>query len=143
MSNGSDDYARFAMKLLDILVLLVDPGVQAKYAALKLKIQTMVNEGRDPTPEEWDALNAETTDLSDQLQEIAAAMAELETVPKEPPVPPATEEVKLGGSPSLTAKEVRRADRRLARDIRRFERGLRRGEGVVLRAAKRKRTRTT
>jgi hypothetical protein len=62
--------------MLDILLALLDPATQARYAALKQKVRTFVAEQRDPTPEEWADLNAETASLSSVLQQAAAALDE-------------------------------------------------------------------
>ncbi len=41
---------------------------KARYDVLKAKIEAMVQEGRDPTPEEFDELMAESTSLHEQIQ---------------------------------------------------------------------------
>lgn len=50
----------FAMQLLESLPALIDAGVKVKdlLANGNAKLQIFAAEGRDPTPEEWDDLNA-------------------------------------------------------------------------------------
>jgi len=61
------------LKLLDVLAVLLAsyPGAKDRFDRLSAKVRTMVEEGRDPTDEEWDELNAETRELSDRLQAAA------------------------------------------------------------------------
>lgn len=63
------------LKLLDVLALglRVAPDAMTRYAALRKTVGEMVAEGRDPTPEEWAALNAETDDLMDTIRQSSAA----------------------------------------------------------------------
>lgn len=58
------------LKLVDLVATaaVMLPEIRARYDALSALVKTMVEEGRDPTPEEWAALNAETDDLMAQLR---------------------------------------------------------------------------
>lgn len=57
------------LRLVDLLAagLQLAPEVKARFDASSEKVKQMVAEGRDPTPEEWDALNAETEELMSQI----------------------------------------------------------------------------
>lgn len=61
--------AAFALALLNIAPVLLEAGAAGleTFNRHKDALQTMVNEGRDPTPAEWDALNAEISALQDRL----------------------------------------------------------------------------
>ena len=58
------------IKLIDLILIgvAVAPRVAAEMEALKGRLAEMVAEGREPTPEEWDALNAEIDDKIAQLR---------------------------------------------------------------------------
>lgn len=59
----------YAMRVLSLLPL-VEKGLGAVVGEMKKgyeALQKMVAEGRDPTPEEWDILNAATDKLRDSL----------------------------------------------------------------------------
>ncbi len=45
------------------------PGIMARYRDISARIRVMVEEGRDPTPDEWADLDAETDDLFRQIQD--------------------------------------------------------------------------
>ena len=59
-------------KVLDMILMGVQmiPAVKAEMEELKGKLGEMVAEGRDPTPEEWDALNLS---IEDKLARLRAA----------------------------------------------------------------------
>ena len=59
-------------KVLDMILMGVQmiPAVKAEMEELKGKLSEMVAEGRDPTPEEWDALNLS---IEDKLARLRAA----------------------------------------------------------------------
>ena len=44
------------------------PEIMARYRDTSAKVRTMVEEGRDPSPEEWAELDAETEDLFRKIQ---------------------------------------------------------------------------
>lgn len=59
----------FAMKIIDLAPLVIR-GAQGAAQAMtwgRAAIKTMVAEQREPTPAEWDALNAMTAALGDEL----------------------------------------------------------------------------
>lgn len=58
------------LKIVDLVATaaVMLPEIRARYDTLSSMVKTMVEEGRDPTPEEWAALNAETDDLMAQLR---------------------------------------------------------------------------
>lgn len=58
------------LKIVDLVATaaVMLPEIRARYDALSGMVKTMVEEGRDPTPEEWAALNDETDDLMNQLR---------------------------------------------------------------------------
>lgn len=53
------------LKLVDLLVIAIKvaPNVYAQYQETRHKISLMIQEGRDPTPAEWEQLNAEIDKL--------------------------------------------------------------------------------
>jgi len=59
------DYAKLLLQLFDLFVA----GTLAfeRYRAHVEAVRTMKAEGRDPTPDEWDALRAEGVALDDRL----------------------------------------------------------------------------
>jgi hypothetical protein len=65
----SPSSALLIIRLIDLLALgmTVAPEIMARYSALRDKVRQMVEEGRDPTPEEWAAMDAETSDLLGKL----------------------------------------------------------------------------
>ncbi len=58
-----------AFKILDLLLLGVQmaPAVAAKMQALRGEMQVFIDEDRDPTPDEWKALNARITQREDNI----------------------------------------------------------------------------
>jgi len=54
------------LKLIDILTFAwkVAPEVKEEYRKVRDKVEQMVREQRDPTPKEWEQLNAETERLT-------------------------------------------------------------------------------
>lgn len=58
------------MKVLDLILLgvTVAPRVAAEMEALKGRLAQMVAEGREPTAQEWDTLNAEIDDKIARLR---------------------------------------------------------------------------
>lgn len=58
------------LKLLDILSvgLVSIPSANARYKLLRNKLQVFIDEGRDPTPGEFDDLMAETTSVHERIQ---------------------------------------------------------------------------
>jgi len=54
-----------AFKIIDLIMLGVQlaPQVKASFATLKAELQVFVDEGRDPTPEEWGVVNAKIDSL--------------------------------------------------------------------------------
>lgn len=58
------------LKIVDLVATaaVMLPEVRARYDALSAMVKLMVEEGRDPTPEEWAALNDETDSLMEQLR---------------------------------------------------------------------------
>ncbi len=61
--------ALMILRMVDLLAagLQLAPEIRARYAATSAKVKKMVTEGREPTPEEWAALDAETDDLLAQI----------------------------------------------------------------------------
>lgn len=61
--------ALMVIRLLDILALGMQhaPAIMSRYSALRDKVKSMVEEGRDPTPEERAELDAETDEIMAQL----------------------------------------------------------------------------
>ncbi len=59
------------LRLLDLIALgaSLAPEIMARYRDISAKVRTMVEEDRDPTPEEWGELDAETEDLFRRIQE--------------------------------------------------------------------------
>lgn len=59
----------FAIQLLDVIPSLIAAGrdVAALVSDGKAKIEAMQAENRDPTPAEWDSLNAQIKALRDEL----------------------------------------------------------------------------
>jgi hypothetical protein len=55
---------------IDIASTAIPAGTEAyeKLQAHRAKIQSFIDEGRDPTPEEFQALQAETDALTDRLR---------------------------------------------------------------------------
>ena len=62
--------AALIAKILDLILLGVQmvPAVKAEMEELKGKLVEMAAEGREPTPEEWDELNASIDDKLDRLR---------------------------------------------------------------------------
>lgn len=67
---ASPDTIKSVIKLLDIVMLAVEatPAILAKYNKAKAKIEKMIEEGRNPTQEEWDELVDLTNENSNELQ---------------------------------------------------------------------------
>lgn len=67
---GSAEF-QAVLKLLDIVVAASTtlPEVLGKYQAVRSKIDQMVAEGRDPTPEEWADLDADIEESRDALRQ--------------------------------------------------------------------------
>ncbi len=63
--------AQLILRLLDMIALgaSLAPEIMARYRDTSAKVRTMVEEGRDPTPDEWADLDAETDDLFRQIQD--------------------------------------------------------------------------
>lgn len=63
--------AQLILRLLDMIALgaSLAPEIMARYRDTSAKVRTMVEEGRDPSPEEWAELDAETEDLFRQIQD--------------------------------------------------------------------------
>ena len=59
------DYAKILLQVLDLAVVGALTFDRAK--ALQAQLQPMIEEGRDPTTEEWDALRAEGIELDQRL----------------------------------------------------------------------------
>lgn len=59
------------LRLIDLIALgaTLAPGIMARYRDISARIRVMVEEGRDPTPDEWADLDAETDDLFRQIQD--------------------------------------------------------------------------
>ncbi len=62
--------AQLILRLLDMIALgaSLAPEIMARYRDTSAKVRTMVEEGRDPSPEEWAELDAETEDLFRKIQ---------------------------------------------------------------------------
>jgi hypothetical protein len=58
-----------ALQLLNALPTLIAAGIEVKGLIEEetAKLQTMADEGRDPTPAEWDALNTRIEGLRAEL----------------------------------------------------------------------------
>ena len=58
------------LRLLDLIALgaSLAPEIMARYRDVSAKVRAMVEEDRDPTPEEWGELDAETEDLYRRIQ---------------------------------------------------------------------------
>lgn len=58
-----------ALQLLNILPSLISAGIEVKGLIEEHsgKLQTMADEGRDPTEEEWESMNAQIAALRAQL----------------------------------------------------------------------------
>ena len=58
------------IRLIDLILVgvTVAPQVQAEMEGLKAKLAEMVAEGREPSAEEWDELNASIDDKIAQLR---------------------------------------------------------------------------
>ena len=67
MSNMSPTTAALILKLIDLLALGVAmaPQIRAKYIETKAKIDQMVAEGRDPTPDEHAEVDAAIASLTE------------------------------------------------------------------------------
>jgi hypothetical protein len=59
------------LRLIDLIALgaTLAPGIMARYRDISARIRVMVEEDRDPTPDEWADLDAETDDLFRQIQD--------------------------------------------------------------------------
>jgi hypothetical protein len=59
----------YALSILELLPDLLAAGVDVAAMAQRYieRLRAMVDEGRNPTPEEWDELNAERAALTDRL----------------------------------------------------------------------------
>jgi len=57
-------------RALDIIVDVINmaPKAKAQYASVSALVRQMGNENRDPTPEEWAALDAVTEDNHNRIQ---------------------------------------------------------------------------
>ena len=57
------------LKLIDTLAMGVEMAidVRARYDAVSAKVRKMVEEDRDPTPEEWALIDQETNVLMEQI----------------------------------------------------------------------------
>ncbi len=64
------NYASLLLQVLDLAIVGALTYERAK--ALQATIKAMVDEKRDPTPEEWAALRAEGLDLDARLDAAAA-----------------------------------------------------------------------
>jgi len=64
---------QLALKLADLATLAITDGGKAKseYETLRAKLETFQSENRDPTADEFRALAAETTALSNRLDAAA------------------------------------------------------------------------
>lgn len=60
---------KFALTFLDVLPILINRGAEAVAAVERTReqIRRMADEGRDPTDEEWDALNELTQGKRESL----------------------------------------------------------------------------
>ncbi len=60
------------VRIMDLLAFMLTkyPEIKAQYHVLTGKLQLMVKEDRDPTPEEWAELEATTDSLHARLQAI-------------------------------------------------------------------------
>lgn len=67
--GGTAEALQFAMQLLAALPQLIQAGsdVATLVTRSREQLQTMADEGRAPTAEEWDALNAEIDRLRGEL----------------------------------------------------------------------------
>jgi hypothetical protein len=63
--------AQLILRLLDMIALgaSLAPEIMARYRDTSAKVRTMVEEGRDPTQDEWGELDAETEDLFRKIQD--------------------------------------------------------------------------
>ncbi len=63
------------ISLIDTILMLATeiPALMQKAQVLKAEIQAIVAEGREPSPAEWDAVNAKTADMLGFLQSRADA----------------------------------------------------------------------
>jgi len=66
----SDNTMLLVLRMIDLLALGVGlaPEIRTRFDETNGRIRALVAEGRDPTPEEWSALDAETEDLFRRLQ---------------------------------------------------------------------------
>jgi hypothetical protein len=65
----SEQQLTFLLKILDIFAagIQLTPELLESYNASKAKIQQFVQEGRDPTAEEWEELNNKIDSLQNEL----------------------------------------------------------------------------
>lgn len=65
----SDKSTKYLLSLLDLIVMGIElaPEVYASYQEARGKLDTMLEEGRDPTDEEWNDLNQSIRGLRTQL----------------------------------------------------------------------------
>lgn len=58
------------VNILNTVLTLIDEGTAAYQVAVAAhdRIKAIVDQGRDPTPEEWNALDAEISSLHQALQ---------------------------------------------------------------------------
>lgn len=63
------------LKLLDLITigLTLTPVIQASYQRNRALVQQMVDEGRDPTPDEWEALLSDIQENTNELNKTSEA----------------------------------------------------------------------
>jgi hypothetical protein len=67
---GANTTAGNVVSILNTVITLVDEGTAAYRVATTAhdRIKSIVDQGRDPTPEEWNALDQEISSLHQALQ---------------------------------------------------------------------------
>lgn len=67
--------ALLILRVLDMLVagLELAPALKRRASGATARIKVMIEEDRDPTPEEWDELLVETDNLTDSIRAAVEA----------------------------------------------------------------------
>ena len=67
----SPEQIKLLFKIFDIfaLALKLAPELKESYDKSKAKLEQIISEGRDPTPEEWDEINSNIDALRSQLHD--------------------------------------------------------------------------
>lgn len=62
--------AMMLLRLIDLVALgaTMAPTLRASYDDLSTRLKSMVADGRDPTPEEWSTIDAETDRLMREIE---------------------------------------------------------------------------